>query len=193
MSVGLGFGLQEIFANFVSGIILLFERPIRVGDTVTINDVTGTVTRIRIRATTILEWNNKELIVPNRDFVTGNLVNWTLSNSNLRVVMSVGVAYGSDTELATKLLYEVAAANPNVLNEPEPLVIFTQFGASSLDFELRCHVPTPQLYRTIAHSLNMAIDQAFRKHNIEIAFPQTDLHIRSVDSGILRNANGSIF
>jgi potassium-dependent mechanosensitive channel len=193
MSVGIGFGLQEIFANFVSGIILLFERPIRVGDTVTINDVTGTVTRIRIRATTILEWNNKELIVPNRDFVTGNLVNWTLSNSNLRVVMSVGVAYGSDTELATKLLYEVAAANPNVLNEPEPLVIFTQFGASSLDFELRCHVPTPQLYRTIAHSLNMAIDQAFRKHNIEIAFPQTDLHIRSVDSGILRNANGSIF
>jgi len=185
MSVGLGFGLQEIFANFVSGIILLFERPIRVGDTVTINDVTGTVTRIRIRATTILEWNNRELIVPNRDFVTGNLVNWTLSNSNLRVVMTVGVAYGSDTVLATKLLYEVAAANPNVLKEPEPIVVFTAFGASSLDFELRCHVPTPQLYRTIAHSLNMEIDQAFRKHNIEIAFPQRDLHLRSVDAGLL--------
>lgn len=193
MSVGLGFGLQEIFANFVSGIILLFERPIRVGDTVTINDVTGTVTRIRIRATTILDWNNKELIVPNRDFVTGNLVNWTLSNSNLRVVATVGVAYGSDTELATRLLYEVAAANPNVLKEPEPLVVFTQFGASSLDFELRCHVATPQLYRTIAHSLNMAIDQAFRKHNIEIAFPQTDLHIRSVDSSILQGTrSGSV-
>lgn len=188
MSVGLGFGLQEIFANFVSGIILLFERPIRVGDTVTINDVTGTVTRIRIRATTILEWNNRELIVPNRDFVTGNLVNWTLSNSNLRVVMTVGVAYGSDTVLATKLLYEVAAANPNVLKEPEPIVVFTAFGASSLDFELRCHVPTPQLYRTIAHSLNMAIDQAFRKHNIEIAFPQRDLHLRSIDAGLLQNA-----
>lgn len=192
MSVGLGFGLQEIFANFVSGIILLFERPIRVGDTVTINDVTGTVTRIRIRATTILEWNNKELIVPNRDFVTGNLVNWTLSNSNLRVVTTVGVAYGSDTTLATRLLYEVAAANPNVLKEPEPLVVFTQFGASSLDFELRCHVPTPQLYRTIAHSLNMAIDEAFRKHNIEIAFPQTDLHIRSVDAGVLQGARGGL-
>ena len=192
MSVGLGFGLQEIFANFVSGIILLFERPIRVGDTVTINDVTGTVTRIRIRATTILEWNNKELIVPNRDFVTGNLVNWTLSNSNLRVVMAVGVAYGSDTQLATKLLYEVAAANPNVLKEPEPLVVFAAFGASSLDFELRCHVPTPQLYRTIAHSLNMAIDQAFRKHNIEIAFPQRDLHLRSVDAGILQLANAKL-
>jgi potassium-dependent mechanosensitive channel len=192
MSVGLGFGLQEIFANFVSGIILLFERPIRVGDTVTVNDVNGTVTRIRIRATTILDWNNRELIVPNRDFVTGNLVNWTLSNSNLRVVMVVGVAYGSDTQLATKLLYEVAAANPNVLKEPEPLVVFTAFGASSLDFELRCHVPTPQLYRTIAHSLNMAIDQAFRKNNIEIAFPQRDLHLRSVDAGILLGARENL-
>lgn len=192
MSVGLGFGLQEIFANFVSGIILLFERPIRVGDTVTINGVTGTVTRIRIRATTILEWNNRELIVPNRDFVTGNLVNWTLSNSNLRVIVPVGVAYGSDTELATKLLYEVAAANPNVLKEPEPVVVFTLFGSSSLDFELRCHVATPQLFRTIAHSLNMAIDQAFRKHNIEIAFPQTDLHLRSVDASILQGTKTSL-
>ena len=192
MSVGLGFGLQEIFANFVSGIILLFERPIRVGDTVTVNDVTGTVTRIRIRATTILDWNNRELIVPNRDFVTGNLVNWTLSNSNLRVVMTVGVAYGSDTQLATRLLYEVAAANSNVLSEPEPLVVFTAFGESSLDFELRCHVPTPQLYRTIAHSLNMAIDQAFRQHNIEIAFPQRDLHLRSVDARILQLANAKL-
>lgn len=192
MSVGLGFGLQEIFANFVSGIILLFERPIRVGDTVTINDVTGTVTRIRIRATTILEWNNRELIVPNRDFVTGNLVNWTLSNSNLRVVMTVGVAYGSDTALATRLLYEVAAANPNVLKEPEPVVVFTAFGASSLDFELRCHVPTPQLFRTIAHSLNMEIDQAFRNHNIEIAFPQRDLHLRSVDAGIVQLAKSKL-
>lgn len=186
MSVGLGFGLQEIFANFVSGIILLFERPIRVGDTVTINDVTGTVTRIRIRATTILDWNNKELIVPNRDFVTGNLVNWTLSNSHLRVIIPVGIAYGSDTELATRLLLEVAHSNPNVLREPEPIVVFTVFGESSLDFEIRCHVPTPQLYRTISHSLNMAIDQAFRKHNIEIAFPQRDLHLRSVDERILR-------
>lgn len=185
MSVGLGFGLQEIFANFVSGIILLFERPVRVGDTVTVNDITGTVTRIRIRATTILDWNNKELIVPNRDFVTGNLVNWTLSNSNLRVIATVGIAYGSDTELATRLLYQVAAENPHVMKEPEPIVVFTAFGESSLDFELRCHVSTPQLYRTIAHSLNMAIDATFRKHNIEIAFPQRDLHLRSVDDGVL--------
>ena len=185
MSVGLGFGLQEIFANFVSGIILLFERPIRVGDTVTINDVTGTVTRIRIRATTILEWNNRELIVPNRDFVTGNLVNWTLSNANLRVIEKVGIAYGSDTELATRLLYEVASENPNILREPEPIVVFTTFGESSLDFELRCFVNSPQLYRTISHSLNMAIDKAFRKNNIEIAFPQRDLHLRSVDRTIL--------
>lgn len=190
MSVGLGFGLQEIFANFVSGIILLFERPIRVGDTVTINDVTGTVTRIRTRATTILDWNNKELIVPNRDFVTGNLINWTLSNSNLRVIIPVGIAYGSDTELATRLLYEVAAGNPNVLNDPPPVVVFTLFGESSLDFELRGFVTTPQHYRTIAHSLNMEIDRLFRAHNIEIAFPQRDLHLRSVEHGLLAAATG---
>lgn len=185
MSVGLGFGLQEIFANFVSGMILLFERPIRVGDTVTVNDVTGTVSRIRIRATTILDWNNKELIVPNRDFVTGNLVNWTLSNSHLRVIIPVGIAYGSDTELATKLLYEVAQGCPNVLKEPEPVVVFTLFGDSTLNFDLRCFVPTPQIYRRIPHELNMAIDKTFREHGIEIAFPQRDLHVRSIDERIL--------
>lgn len=180
MTVGLGFGLQEIFANFVSGMILLFERPIRVGDTVTVNDITGTVSRIRIRATTILDWSNKELIVPNREFVTGNLMNWTLTNTNLRVIMGVGIAYGSDTELATRLLYEIAESNENVLEDPEPVVVFTRFGDSTLDFELRCFVPSLSLYRTIAHELNTAIDKAFRKARIEIAFPQRDLHVRSI-------------
>ena len=181
MTVGLGFGLQEIFANFVSGIILLFERPARVGDTVTIGDVTGTVTRIRIRATTILDWNNKELVVPNKEFVTGNLVNWTLSNASLRLVTSVGVAYGSDTRLTTKLLYEVADKNTSVLEDPPPMVIFNEFGDSTLNFELRVFVGGVASYRRIKHELHIAIDDAFREHNIEIAFPQRDLHVRSID------------
>ncbi len=180
MTVGLGFGLQEIFANFVSGIILLFERPARVGDTVTIGSITGTVTRIQIRATTILDWDNKELIVPNKDFVTGNLINWTLSNPVLRLIVKVGVAYGSDTRLTTELLYKVAKENPDVLNDPEPVVVFVEFGSSSLDFELRVFVSDLALFRRLKHNLNLAIDDQFRQHNIEIAFPQCDLHVRTL-------------
>ena len=188
MTVGLGFGLQEIFANFVSGIILLFERPIRVGDTVTIGDITGTVTRIQIRATTIVDWDNKELIVPNREFVTGNLVNWTLTNPTLRLILHVGIAYGSDTRLATRLLYEVAKTNSHVLEDPEPVVVFSEFGDSSLNFELRLYVNGLMNYRRLKHDLNMAIDDLFREHKIEIAFPQRDLHVRSVPTEQLSQA-----
>jgi potassium efflux system protein len=180
MTVGLGFGLQEIFANFVSGIILLFERPVRVGDVVTIGDISGTVTRIRIRATTVLDWDHKELIVPNRDFVTGKLVNWTLTNPNLRVVIRVGIAYGSDTRLASRLLEEAAAANPLALTDPPPVAMFQQFGASSLDFELRVFAGGPSNARVLRHELHLAIDDAFRAHGIEIAFPRQDLHVRSM-------------
>jgi potassium efflux system protein len=180
MTVGLGFGLQEIFANFVSGIILLFERPARVGDTVTIGDITGTVTRIQIRATTILDWDNKELIVPNREFVTGNLVNWTLTNPSVRLVVKVGVAYGSDTRLTTDLLYKVARDNPDVLADPEPVVVFTEFGASSLNFELRLFVAELGLFRRLKHDLHIAIDDEFRQHGIEIAYPQCDMHLRTL-------------
>jgi len=190
MTVGLGFGLQEIFANFVSGIILLFERPIRVGDTVTVGTVSGTVTRIRIRATTVLDWDNKELIVPNRNFVTGNLVNWTLSSPNLRVVIQVGIAYGSDTRLAVRLLQEVAAANPLTLTDPAPVVVFSQFGASSLDFELRAFTGMSNL-RVLRHELHLAIDDAFREHGIEIAFPQQDLHVRSFPAPLLEAGLGA--
>lgn len=184
MTVGLGFGLQEIFANFVSGLILLFERPIRIGDTVTVGSITGTVTRIRIRATTIVDWDRKELVVPNKEFVTGQLINWTLSDSVLRVIIHVGIAYGSDTQLATRLLYRVAEDNPNVLDEPAPKVVFFSFGESSLDFELRCFVGSLHLFRNIPHDLNLAVDNLFREHNIEIAFPQRDLHVRSFDNPV---------
>ncbi|MCB9898142.1 MAG: mechanosensitive ion channel [Planctomycetes bacterium] len=179
VSVGLGFGLQEIFANFVSGLILFLERPIRVGDTVTVGEVVGQVTRIHMRATTIQTWDRTELVVPNREFITGELVNWTLSDSTLRVISKVGIAYGSDTELATRILKSVAAECDDVLEEPEPRVVFCAFGESTLDFELRVFVDDPDLYRVIHHKLNMEIDRRFREAGIEIAFPQRDLHIRS--------------
>ena len=180
VGVGLGFGLQEIFANFVSGLIILFERPIRVGDTVTVGDISGTVSRIRIRATTITDWNRKELIVPNKVFITGQLINWTLSDSIIRVVIPVGIAYGSDTALANQLLMRVAHGNPDVLKDPKPYALFLGFGESSLNFELRVYIPSLDCYIRVWHDSHMAIDAAFREANIEIAFPQQDVHIRSI-------------
>jgi potassium efflux system protein len=184
MTVGLGFGLQEIFANFVSGLIILFERPIRIGDVVTVGSVSGTVTRIRIRATTITDWDRKELVVPNKEFITGQLVNWSLSDKVLRIVVPVGIAYGSDTVLARDTLLAVAKANPNVLADPGPQALFMNFGESSLEFELRVYIPNIKHYLPAIDSLHMEIDQAFRKAGIEIAFPQTDVHVRSVRQAI---------
>jgi potassium efflux system protein len=180
LGVGIGFGLQEIVANFISGLILLFERPIRVGDAVTVGDVSGTVSRIRIRATSITTWDRKELIVPNKEFIVGRLVNWTLSDTVIRVLVPVGIAYGSDTEKATELLLEVAKKNPKVLEDPAPTVLFMGFGSSSLDFELRTYTHYENAL-SLRHELHMAVDKAFRKAKIEIAFPQQDVHIRSVE------------
>jgi len=181
VTVGLGFGLQEIFANFVSGIIILFERPIRIGDVVTVGEIEGNVTRIQIRATTITDWNMRELIVPNKEFITGRLINWTLSDQTTRLVIPVGIAYGSDTQRATDLLLSVARADAHVLDDPAPNVVFRAFGSSSLDFELRVYIATREVWPKVTHGLHMAIDQEFRKAGIEIAFPQRDLHIRSID------------
>jgi len=184
MTVGLGFGLQEIFANFVSGLIILFEQPIRVDDVVTIGDVTGNVEKIRIRATTIRRWDKRELVVPNKEFITGHLINWTLSDNVLRREFVVGIAYGSDIVKAEKILYEVARANPLVLEDPAPVVLFTSFGNSSLEFELRVYIAGIDNYIPVGHSINCAIDTEFRKAGIEIAFPQHDIHIRSIDATI---------
>jgi len=181
VGVGLGFGLQEIFANFVSGLILLFERPVRVGDVVTIGEITGKVSRIQIRATTIQLWDRKELVVPNKEFITGRLVNWTLTDTVLRLVFPVGVAYGSDIQKTEATLYRVAAEHPKVIqDDPCPLVLFDKFGDSALLFELRVYIPSMECFFQVRHEINCAIDRAFRKEGIEIAFPQQDLHIRSI-------------
>jgi len=179
LSVGLGFGLQEIFANLVSGIILLFERPIRVGDTVTIGEVTGKVCRIQMRATTIMDWDQKELVVPNKTFITNELVNWTLSDAITRVVIPVGIAYGSDVEKAHQVMMETVLATPLVLKDPEPCVLFMAFGDSSLNFSVRVFVSETGHRLPIIHDLHVRLEKALRDHNIEIPLPQRDVHIRS--------------
>jgi len=171
--------LQEIVANFVSGLIVLFERPYRVGDVVTVGETIGTVTRIRIRATTILDWDRRELIVPNKKFITDNLINWSLSDPITRLVVRVGIVYGSDTALAEKLLMKVARENSLVLDQPEPSALFLGFGDSSLNFELRVFIREVQSRFHVMHQLHKEIDREFRKAHIVIAFPQRDVHMDS--------------
>ena len=183
LSVGLGFGMQEIFANFVSGIILLFERPIRVGDTVTINDITGTVAKIRIRAITIIDPDRKEVIVPNKSFVTGQVTNWALSNTVTRLIVNIGVAYGSDLALVKRLLLQAANEQPGILKDPEPHALFLSFGASTLDHELRVYVGQLSERTNVTDALNRRINELFAENNIDIAFNQLDVFIKNNDSG----------
>ncbi|MBV0934300.1 mechanosensitive ion channel domain-containing protein [Marinobacterium weihaiense] len=177
LGVGLGFGLQEIVANFVSGLIILFEKPVRIGDTVTLGGVTGSVSRIQIRATTITDWDRKEVIIPNKTFITDQLINWSLSDATTRVVISVGVAYGSDTDLACQLLVQAARDNPRVLEDPEPDAYFREFGASTLNIDLRVYVSTMADRVPVTNELNTTIDRLFKEHEIEIAFPQLDVRL----------------
>jgi potassium efflux system protein len=184
MTVGLGFGLQEIFANFVAGVIILFERPIRIGDLVTVGGTTGTVTKMQIRATTITDFDRRELLVPNKSFITQEVINWTLSDSTSRVVIKVGIAYGSNTKLAEEILLRLADEHPLILKEPPPSAVFCNFGDSTLNFELRFYLSTRDHYVTALHEMNNSIDQAFRAGKIEIAFPQQDLHIRGLPADV---------
>ncbi|RTZ76348.1 MAG: hypothetical protein DSZ02_01545 [Gammaproteobacteria bacterium] len=177
LGVGIGFGLQEIVANFISGLIILFERPIRVGDYVTVGDTDGTVTRIRIRATTILTRDRKELLVPNKEFITGRLLNWTLSDPTTRLKVVVGIRYGADVRLAEKIMLEAAREHPRVLREPAPWVNFNDFGDSALLLELRCIVDSAEYRVKVASELRHVIDSGFRAAEMEIPFPQRDVHL----------------
>lgn len=190
VSVGLGFGLQEIFANFVSGLILLFERPIRIGDVVSVGDVTGKVTRIRIRATTITDWDMRELVVPNKEFITAKVMNWTLSDTLARMTIKIGLAFGTDPNLARRLLLEVAEKNTNVLKEPPPHALFDEFGESALNFTLRVYLPSLDVLLATRHEIHSGINAAFKKAGIEVAFPQRDIHIRSTVEPMASGING---
>ncbi len=179
LSVGIGFGLQNITSNFISGLILLFERPIEVGDTVTVGDQLGTVTGINLRATEVNTWENIDIIIPNSAFVEDNVINWSHGEEYIRISCPVGVAYGVDTEKVQKILYEIAREHPKVLETPEPNVLFVEFGDSSLNFELRVWIKTPRRRAQVKSEINYEIDRRFREENIEIPFPQRDLHLRS--------------
>lgn len=183
LSVGIGFGMQEIFANFISGLIILFERPVRIGDVVTIGNLSGTVSRIRIRATTITDFDRKEIIVPNKTFITGQLVNWSLTDTVTRVTIQIGVGYGSDLELVRKLLLQAANENPRVLRDPAPLVYFLTFAESTLNHELRIHVRDLGDRNPAIDEINRFIDREFKKHGIDISFRQLDVHVKNLEGG----------
>ncbi len=187
LTFGLAFGLQEIFANFVAGIILMFERPMRIGDWITVDNFTGMVTRIRTRATTIRNWDRKEYIIPNKDLITGRLVNWTLSDAINQIVIDVGVAYGSDLEQAKAILFDVCLSHPQIVKEPATYVAFDKFGDSALNLTIRTFISEIDRRLQVIDELHMSIDKRFREAGIEVSFPQRDLHIRSIDPSVTRS------
>ena len=179
--VGIGFGLQNIVNNFVSGLILLFERPIQVGDTIEAAGLLGDVKRIGPRSSTVRTFDGAEVIVPNGMLISDQVTNWTLSDRRRRVIVGVGVAYGTDPEQVLEILREVAQENETVQDDPAPLTVFQGFGDSSLAFELRCWIPRYEEGFTMRSQLWVAINRKLREAGIEIPFPQRDLHLRSVD------------
>ena len=181
LSVGLGFGLQEIVANFISGIILLFEQPIRVGDIVTVDGTTGTVSKIRIRATTIVNYDRQELVIPNKTFITGQLINWTLTDTVNRIFVSVGVSYASDTREAMELIREAADEHSNVLDDPAPIITFEAFGDNALTLNLRGYLGNMDKRLLTITELHQAILDKFREAGIEISFPQRDVHLTTIE------------
>jgi len=181
LSVGIGFGLQEIVANFICGLILLVERPVRVGDLITVGDASGKVMRIRIRATTIRDFEQKELLIPNKELITGRLLNWTLSDEMTRILIQVGIAYGSDVDKAMELLLELAHEDERVLEEPPPGVVFDQFADSSLNLAFRVFVGTLADRLPVMTDMHRKIHRRFAEEGITIAFPQRDVHIHPGD------------
>lgn len=179
LGVGLGFGLQNIFNNFVSGLILLFERPIQVGDAIEIDGVWGEVKKINFRSTVIQTWDNASLIIPNSEFISGRVTNWSFKDLRIRSNIDIGVAYGSDVELVKKTLLEIANNHPNVLKSPEPSVLFLNFGDSSLTFRLRVWTLI-HLRLQVETDIRFEIYRLFNERKIEIPFPQRDIHIRSI-------------
>ena len=177
LGVGIGFGLQEIVANFISGLIILFERPIRVGDVVTVGDTDGVVTRIRIRATTIRRYDKKELLVPNKNFITQELLNWSLSDQTTRIMINVGVAYGSDVEKAMEIMREAATGHHRIMQDPAPDVVFEEFGDNALLLTLRCYLDNIDIRLRTITELNLAIYKGMTDAGIEISFPQRDVHL----------------
>jgi len=181
LSVGIGFGLQNITSNFISGLILLFEQHIKVGDRVTVGETEGDVAEINIRSTTVRSLNNIAIIVPNSEFISGTVVNWSHGDPKVRLNIPIGVSYDSDLDTVLRSLREVAEENPEVLKTPASEVLFEAFGDSSWDMNLRVWINDPKRNRKVHSDLNCAIVRKFRENKIEIPFPQRDLHIQSTE------------
>ena len=179
LSVGIGFGLQNVTANFISGLIILFERPISVGDRVTVSNIEGDVTEINIRSTKVRTVNNISIIVPNSEFVSKDVINYSHGDPTYRLDINVGVSYGSDLDLVLKAMKEVADENQHVQQKPEAEVHLIEFGDSSWNMQLRAWIADVKHYPKIRNELNQAIVRKFRDYDIEIPFPQRDLHVRS--------------
>ncbi|MFC0524465.1 mechanosensitive ion channel family protein [Pontibacillus salicampi] len=194
VGVGIGFGLQNIASNFISGIILLFERPIKVGDRVLVDDIIGDVERINMRATVIRTLDNERIIVPNSYFLEEKVINRSYGDRVMRLVLPVGVAYGSDVHKVREVLLQVAIDEqqraPIILSDPEPYVNFVGFGSSSLDFELFVWIAEPEKVIVTKSQLNFQIYDKLNEHHIEIPFPQRDLHIKSVDGDVWKKSDG---
>ena len=178
--MGIGLGLQSIVNNFLSGLILLIEQPIKPGDRIKIDGIEGFVKKVSIRSTQIITPSKEDIIIPNSDLITHHVTNYMFSDKYWRVNCPIGVAYGSDTDKVCEALMEVAIAHPEVVNTPlnKPVVLFRSFGDSALLFELWCLIKDVNRKYVVTSELNLAIDQAFRKNNISIAFPQQDVHIK---------------
>jgi potassium efflux system protein len=179
-SLGLAFGMQEIFANFISGLIILFERPVRIGDTVTLGNLSGTVSRIQIRATTITDFDRKEIIVPNKTFITDQVINWSLSDTVSRIVQTIGLSYEADLKLARQLIMQVLQDNPKVLRDPEPQLFFVNIGASTFNYEVRFHVKELADRLPTTNEVLTEIVHRFRENNIEMAFNQMDIYVKNL-------------
>jgi potassium efflux system protein len=182
LGVGIGFGLQNIVNNFVSGLILLFERPVQVGDAVQLGAVSGRITRIGFRASQVRTYNGSEVVVPNGELVSTQLINWTLSDRRRRLELSVGVAYGTDPDRVSSILAEVLKADPEVLVDPAPIIVFEAFGDSALTFRIMAWIADFENGWKSIHRINVAIARAFAAEGIEVPFPQRDLHVKSMPS-----------
>ena len=180
LGIGIGFGLQNITNNFISGIIILFERPVKVGDRIEVDDLAGNIVNISARATTIITNDNIAVIVPNSDLVSNRVINWSHNDRNVRLNFPVGVSYNEDPEKIKKLLLEVANANQGVLQKPPPDILFENFGDSSLEFNLRVwtdeYSDKPKVLKS---QLYYSIFKKFKEHGVEIPYPQRDLHLKS--------------
>jgi small-conductance mechanosensitive channel len=178
LGVGIGFGLQNIVNNFISGLILIYERPLQVGDTIEIESLMGRVTTIGPRSSHVVTYDGAEVVVPNGNLISNQLINWTLSDNKRRLEVKIGAAYESDPNIVIKILQEVADENQNIFKEPEPLALFDGFGESSLNFRLLFWIPF-ELGLQAKSDVSVAIYNKFKENNIEIPFPQMDLHVKS--------------